>query len=53
MKQIGKWSDTSLLIIVVLKLLSIKELVSIKSMAVAVILVTRVGLFNAGNMACS
>ena len=44
-KQIGKWSETSLLKIAVLKFLSKKELVRILSIAVAVVLVTLVVSF--------
>ena len=46
--QIGKWSETSVLIIVALKVFSTKLLVMIWSIAVAVFLVTLVGLFMVG-----
>ena len=49
-KQIGKLSKISLLQIAVLKFLSIKELVRIWSIAVAVVLVILVGLFMVGIM---
>ena len=47
-RQIGKWSEMSLLKNAVLKFLSIKELVQIWSIAVVLVLVTLVDLFMVG-----
>ena len=49
-RQIGKWSQISPLRIVLLKFVSVYQLVKIQSMAVAVLLITLVGLFMIGVM---
>ena len=48
MKQIGKWSDMSLLKMAVLKTVSVKEFVRITSIAVSVFGLTLVHLFIVG-----
>ena len=47
-RQIGKWSEISVLKIADLKLVSTKELVRMWSIAVAVFIVTLVGLIIVG-----